>query len=214
MVVLELWNPCLPRSTSSVHDSRHEQQWISLFLYEILHHQRWAYRFHEQNVLASCLVLQLYLQQVALLCHEPAQHWDSCCLQMNVFELPLLQQVALFYLKNWAHLFKNEHWSLQKKDVFLSSRMSLCKYCAWRGIFKSISSRSLWLLSLGSTSKKNTVCLLLELWPPSVNPELMIECKLNPHPIWYWKNPLGITTLSCNEGSIRLRPECLWRARK
>ena len=30
----------------------------------------------------------------------------------------------------------------------------------------------------------------------------------------YWKKLLWITTLSCNEGSIRLRPECLWRARK
>ena len=29
-----------------------------------------------------------------------------------------------------------------------------------------------------------------------------------------WKKFLGITTLSCNEGSIRLRPECPWRARK
>ena len=48
------------------------------------------------------------------------------------------------------------------------------------------------------------------------NPELMIECKLNAHPGWkmYWKKLLWIITLSCNEGSIRLRPECPWRARK
>ena len=30
----------------------------------------------------------------------------------------------------------------------------------------------------------------------------------------YWKKLLGITTLSCNEGSIRLRPECPWKARR
>ena len=39
---------------------------------------------------------------------------------------------------------------------------ALCKCCARRGTFKSISSRSLWLLSIGSTSKENTVCILLE----------------------------------------------------
>ena len=40
VVVLEFRSPCLPRSPSSVHDSRHEQQWISPFFYEVLHHQR------------------------------------------------------------------------------------------------------------------------------------------------------------------------------
>ena len=29
-----------------------------------------------------------------------------------------------------------------------------------------------------------------------------------------WNNSLWITTLSCNKGSIRLRPECPWRSRK
>ena len=40
VVVLEFGSPCLPRSPSSVHDSRHEQQWIFPFFYEVLHHQR------------------------------------------------------------------------------------------------------------------------------------------------------------------------------
>ena len=34
VVVLVFGSPCLPRSPSSVHDSRHEQQWISPFFYE------------------------------------------------------------------------------------------------------------------------------------------------------------------------------------
>ena len=34
VVVLEFGSPCLSRSPSSVHDSRHEQQWISPFFYE------------------------------------------------------------------------------------------------------------------------------------------------------------------------------------
>ena len=44
----------------------------------------------------------------------------------------------------------------------------------------------------------------------------MIECKLTAHPTWYmyWKKLLWIITLSCNEGSIRLRPEWPWRARR
>ena len=40
VVVLEFGSPCLPRSPSSVHDSRHEQQWIFPFFYEVLYHQR------------------------------------------------------------------------------------------------------------------------------------------------------------------------------
>ena len=61
---------------------------------------------------------------------------------------------------------------------------ALCGYCARRGTLKSIFSGSLWLLSIGSISRKNTVCLLLEFWPPGINPELMIECRLHAHPIW------------------------------
>ena len=40
VVVLEFGSPCLPRSPSLVHDSRHEQQWILPFFHEVLHHQR------------------------------------------------------------------------------------------------------------------------------------------------------------------------------
>ena len=45
-------------------------------------------------------------------------------------------------------------------------------------------------LSIGSTSRKNTVCLLLKFCPPGINPELMMECKLITHPTWYmyWKS--------------------------
>ena len=39
VVVLEFSSPCLPRSPLLTHDSRHEQQWISPFFYEVLHHQ-------------------------------------------------------------------------------------------------------------------------------------------------------------------------------
>ena len=94
--------------------------------------------------------------------------------------------------------------------------MTKKRYCARRGTFKSITSGSLWFLSIGSTRRKNTVCLLLRLWPPGINPELTIECKLIAHPTWYmyWKKPLGITTLSCKVGSIRLRPEWPWRSRR
>ena len=115
------------------------------------------------------------------------------------------------------------------------------KYCARRVTIKTISSRFLWLLSLRSIGRKYTVCLFLEFWPPSIDPELMIEWRLNSHPKWflefwppsidpelmiewrlnshpkwflYWKNPLGITTLSCKKSSIRFRPECPWRDRK
>ena len=40
VVVLEFGSPCLLRSPSIVHDSRHDQQWIFPFFYEVLHHQR------------------------------------------------------------------------------------------------------------------------------------------------------------------------------
>ena len=40
VVVLEFGSPCLPRSSSLMHDSRRDQQWIFPFFYEVLHHQR------------------------------------------------------------------------------------------------------------------------------------------------------------------------------
>ena len=58
VVALEYGSPCLPRSPSSVHDFRHEQQWILPFFHELLHHQCWAYRLHDTR--ESRLVLQLY----------------------------------------------------------------------------------------------------------------------------------------------------------
>ena len=54
---------------------------------------------------------------------------------------------------------------------------AFCKYCAWRGTFTSITLGSLWLLFNGLTGNKSTVCLLLELWPPGTNPELLVECR-------------------------------------
>ena len=61
---------------------------------------------------------------------------------------------------------------------------ALCMYCARCGASKSIVSGSLWFLYMGSTGRKNTVCLLLKFWPPGINPEWMMECKLIAHPTW------------------------------
>ena len=97
--------------------------------------------------------------------------------------------------------------------VFWCFFHALCMNRARRGDPKSIFLGSLCSLSMGSTGRKNTVCLLLKICPPGINPELMMECKLTAHPTWlmYLKKPSGIKTLSCNEGSIRLRPEWPWR---
>ena len=40
VVVLEFGSPCRLRSPSLLHDSRHDQQWIFPFFYEVLHRQR------------------------------------------------------------------------------------------------------------------------------------------------------------------------------
>ena len=67
------------------------------------------------------------------------------------------------------------------------------------------------------TAVKNTVCLfLLEFCLPAINPELVMECKLTAHPIWQMcsKKLFGINLLSCSEGSMGLRPEWPWRARR
>ena len=40
VVVLEFGSPCLRRSASLIHDSRHDQQWILPFFHEVLHLQR------------------------------------------------------------------------------------------------------------------------------------------------------------------------------
>ena len=56
----------------------------------------------------------------------------------------------------------------------------------------------------------------LESWPQGINLLLIIEWRLNAKPRWqiWWTNPLWITTLSCKVRSIRLFPECPWRARR
>ena len=57
---------------------------------------------------------------------------------------------------------------------------------------------------------------MFKFWPPSINPESMMECKLIAHPTWWicWKKLLGRTALYCRVGSTRLRPEWPWRARR
>ena len=44
------------------------------------------------------------------------------------------------------------------------SRLRACIFCPWRGLLNSIVSRSLWLLPLGSTKRKNIVSMLLKFW--------------------------------------------------
>ena len=50
----------------------------------------------------------------------------------------------------------------------------------------------------GFTSLKDTVCRLLNFWPPGINPESMMECKLTALPTWwmYLKKPSRIKTSS------------------
>ena len=112
--------------------------------------------------------------------------------------------------EEWWHSIVSDRTSILSSEqdecrpniVFWCFFHALCMSCARRGAPKSIVSGSLCSLSIGSTGRKNTVCLLLKICPPGINPELMMECKLIAHPI------------SCNEGSLRLRPEWPWRARR
>ena len=55
VVALEFGSPCPPRSPLLTHDSRHDQQRIFPFFYEVFHPQRETFRFHEQNVFENCL---------------------------------------------------------------------------------------------------------------------------------------------------------------
>ena len=92
-----------------------------------------------------------------------------------------------------------------------------CLYHARRGLVKSSLYGSLFSLSIGFTAVWNTVCLsLLEFCPPGINPEFVMECKLIAHPVWemYSKKLSGINTLSWSVGSMGLRPEWPWRARR
>ena len=52
-----------------------------------------------------------------------AQHWDSCCLQMNVFALLLSQQIAPICLKNWILRKKELTLISWERNVFLPSCM-------------------------------------------------------------------------------------------
>ena len=92
---------------------------------------------------------------------------------------------------------------------------ALCSYCAWRGTLKSITSRSLWLLSIGSTGRKNSVCcsnfdlqVLTPNWWQNANWKHIQHGKCT------GRSCSELSHLFCDEGSIRLRPECPWGARK
>ena len=100
--------------------------------------------------------------------------------------------------------------------VFWRFFNALCLYRAWSGASKSTVSRSLCSSYMGSTSRKDTVCRLLNFCPPGINPELMMGWKLITQPTWqvYWKKTSRIVTLSCKLGSMWLRPEWPWRARR
>ena len=87
------------------------------------------------------------------------------------------------FVKNF-NLFHKARLMSTQYTVFWCFFQPLCMYCARRGASKSIVSGSLWFLSMGSTNRKNTVCRLLKFWPPGINPELMMECKLIAHPTW------------------------------
>ena len=52
-----------------------------------------------------------------------------------------------------------------------------------RGASRSILFGSLCSLFIGSTDVKNTVCHLLKFYPPGINPEFVMECKLTAHPM-------------------------------
>ena len=75
-------------------------------------------------------------------------------------------------------------WIVLDTSIYFSRMGNNFSLGQQSGAEKSIYSRSSWSLSLGSIGKKNTVCLLLESWPPSINPLLIIEWKLNAHPMW------------------------------
>ena len=107
-----------------------------------------------------------------------------------------------FHPDNFRNTIKLEMFHEEKLRSISSDRTSILSFkqdwcrpntlrpdvfsmlCAWRDSLKSIVSRSLCLLSLGSTKRKNTVCLLFKFWPPSIHPELMMDCKLIAHPTW------------------------------
>ena len=76
---------------------------------------------------------------------------------------------------------------------------------------------SLCSLSMGFTDVKSTVCLyLFKFRLPGINPEFVVECTLIGHPkmINVLEEIDRVNTLSCNEGSMRLRPEWPWRVRR
>ena len=86
----------------------------------------------------------------------------------------LLAKFCLFGSGRAPNLNSSPRWS---------SDETICKHCVRRITLNSIFSGSLCSLSLGSISRKNNVCILLEFWPPGITPELMIEWRLNAHPM-------------------------------
>ena len=102
----------------------------------------------------------------------------------------------------WSLQFPSEHFSGYNKlgvfregwlrsifDVDPIHRVLMFLPCFMHVLCKTrctqvVCVKSLCSLSIRSTSRKNTVCLLLKFWPPGINPQLMMECKLIAHPTW------------------------------
>ena len=81
---------------------------------------------------------------------------------------------------------QSNSWQTRHQRTCIGSMMRfplfLVRCKTWFGQIKFF-----WILVIlvhGFTAVKNTVCLsLLELCPPAVNPEFVMECKLTAHPI-------------------------------
>ena len=62
------------------------------FFYEVLHRQRWTYRFHEKNVLESCLALPTVLRVAT---SRPVLSWICSTLRLAVFRWTCLNYLCL-----------------------------------------------------------------------------------------------------------------------
>ena len=143
---------------------------------------RWFFISWQCALTTSHWICKLW-ELVSVFCHEVLS--DFHCFQESCISTHHYQSILLWKpFHSFFNPFFRARLMSTQYTVFWCFFHALCMYYAWRGAFMSIVSRSLWFLSMGSTGRKKTVCLLLKICPPGINPELMMKCKLIAHPTW------------------------------
>ena len=198
------WSRCQPRLTLIARDLHHGKHRVSPFYHvsQILQEKN-VFRSPENGMLLRSIMIWVWIWLAWL---GTSGLLNNCSLWLSSNFWTQFHQVMFqgnLWRRSWWRIFflVYDFSSFHQRSIvfdrtsILSSEQCWCHRilmflpCFVHGLcktrcFRVDRVRILLVLSTGSTNRKNTVCLLLKFWPPSINPELMMECKSIAHPTW------------------------------